>query len=206
MKKFDMKSFIKNLNINEFVRACGIPMGYKAGYPLIDRKNGTVLLTVPYYKTKYGKMEQNGMKGMLPGLKGVMPAEYTVKFELCKSSDAPESMKDLVKDPEGCVTAKPAGFETLRYCDKFKNIPFGSIISTVPTPAMSKMGKEEFIEKTEKLFKAYDTVINDLLGIEKASGIDKVEFKQLLDLFTEPEVKEIYKLISEEFAAKYFPN
>lgn len=197
MKQFEIQKFLKELNKNSFVISCGIPMGYKATYPLIEKNNSKIFLTIPYRKMK---------KSNIPGIQGILPIEYVVKFELHKVSDAPDKYAKAVKNPEGYVSVTPAGFSILRYCDKFKSLPFGKVVETFPNEAIKQIGKDEYKEKITKLYDAYDVIINDLLGISKASGIDKVEFKQLLSFFVEPSLKESYKLLSESFVNQYFQD
>ena len=189
MKRFEMKSFLKELNKDEFVKMCGIPLGYKATFPIIRKKFDKVFLVIPFNKTQ---------KSKTPGVSAVLPVAYTVTFELHAIMSIPEQIKEM-----GFSTAIPVGFETLRYSDKFENIPFEKPIDVFPHKELKEIGKEEYKAKVEKIYAAYDAVINDLLGIDKASGIDKVEFKQTLNLLLPPVTKQLYKLIDAEFYDSY---
>lgn len=194
MKKFQMKSFLSELKKNSFVKECGIPLGYKATYPIVKKENNKILLIVPFNKTQ--KTKANGVSA-------IFPITYTVTFELHAVKSIPQSIKKFSKSEEGYSGATPIGFETLKYSEKYRKINFNKPLETFPHKALQEIGKEEYKEKIEKLYVAYDAVINDYLGIEKISGVERLEFKQLLDLLLSPVTKKMYSIIDEKFSSDF---
>jgi len=194
MKKFDTAAFLKELKSNEFTKHCGIPLGYKAGYPVVGKKNDAVLITVPFNRV---------VKSKKPGESVVFPYEYAVSFELHAVTQVPESFKKFAKKEEGYSGASPAGFKVFKFCGSFSKIPFDKPVDTFPNKELRAMGEEEYKEKVAKVYTAYDAIINDLLGIEPAAGVDKVEFKQLLGELLGPVTKQLYKFIDADFFNTY---
>lgn len=193
MKKFDMQGFVKDLSKNEFVKSCGIPLGYKASYPIIKCMDGEVLLTFPYKKTVRTKDLD---------VCAVFPVEYTITFALHAVKEIPASFKVADKEA-GFSNASLAGFEILRYSKKFEKVDFNQPVDVFPHEDIRVLGKEEYKERVTKLYATYDAIINDALDIEKAAGIDRVEFKQLLSTLIAPVTKQLYKFIDEDFYTAY---
>ena len=194
MKKFELKSFISEIYKNDFVKKCGIPLGYKAAFPIIKVKNGNVLLTVPFNKVQ---------KSKTPGVSAVLPIAYTVTFKLYAVKSIPESFKKTTGADTGYSNAKPVAFENLAFSDSFAGVSFAKPVEPFPNQEMKEMGSEEYKEKIEKLYKAYDAVINDLLGIENAPGIEKLECKQLLNALVGPATKQLYARLDKKFYDEY---
>lgn len=193
MKDFNLKDFIKNLNTDEFVAACGIPFGYKAMYPIFCEKCNKVLLIVPFRKLKKSNKAE---------VLGILPAEYIVKFEIHKAKVVPEKFKKFIND-DNMIQIIPAGFEKLAYSEQFDTVPFGKVIGTFPTKEIAKLGKEEYKNKVEALYSVYDKILNAMLNGEAISPVDEMEFKQILGLLFEPEQTVIYRIICQEFFDKY---
>lgn len=194
MKKFQLKSFISGLTKNSFVSECGIPLGYKATYPIIKKENNKIFLTIPFNKTQ---------KTKTPEVSAIMPIAYTVTFELHAVRSIPESIKKISTKEEGYSGATPIAFETLKYSEKYSKINFSQPLETFPHNDLKEIGKEEYKEKIDKLYTAYDIIINDYLGLEKASGVDRLEFKQLLDVLLSPVTKQMYSMIDENFSKEF---
>ena len=194
MKKFELKQFVQDLNKNEFVKQCAIPLGFNASYPIIRVKNEKVFLLIPYTRKKATNR---------PGLKAVLPVEYLVTFELKAVLSIPSAMKGK-SATLGYVGAKAEGFEHLRYEPRFEKIDFDAIMDLFPHRELAQIGKEEYSLRVDKVYEGYDAVINDLLGIEKCSGVDRLELKQQLELLIGPAAKQMYKMIDEDFAKEYF--
>lgn len=195
MKGFNFKDFLSELNDNEFVRACAIPLGYKAGYPILRKNENKVFLLLPYRKFK--KTNQKGKSA-------IMPIEYVITFELHAPVNIPEGIKDVIDEDKLCVTATPAGFEILRNSEKFSGFPFNKSIGVFPHRSLETLGKEEYQNRVNEIYKAYDAIVDDMLGIEKASGVSKMTFKDLIDDLLEPGLKPMYKMLDKDFAEKYF--
>lgn len=194
MKKFQTKLFISELTKNNFVKQCNIPLGYKATFPIIKKDNNRIFLTVPFNKTQRTKT---------PEMSAVLPIAYTVTFELHVVKTIPESIEKIIKKEEGYSGATPVAFETLRYSDKYSKIDFAKPLEIFPHDALKEIGKSEYQEKINKLYEAYDIIINDYLGLEKSSGIDRLEFKQLLDVLLGPVTKMMYGIIDEKFSKEF---
>ena len=194
MKKFQTKAFISELITNDFVKKCGIPLGYKATFPIINKFNDKTLLTIPYNKVQRTKTRD---------VSAVLPITYTVTFELNVVKSIPESIKKISKKEEGYSGAVPVGFKTLKYCKKYDKIDFSKPLETFPHKALKEMGNDEYAEKIDKLYVAYDAIINDYLGLEKSTSVDRLEFKQLLDVLVGPATKKMYGLLDEEFSKKF---
>lgn len=194
MNKFDIKKFLSELNKNEFVRACSIPMGYKAGYPIIKKNGESVLLSIPYRKSKNTNQPQKF---------AVMPIEYLVTFELHAPVKVPEKLANVIKEEKLSVSATPAGFEILRNNEKFSDYPFDKSVGVFPHSAIENDGLDEYKEKVNRVYGAYDSIINEMLGVSKASGVRKLEFKQLLSDLVEPGLKHMYKVLDKDFFEKY---
>ena len=194
MKKFSTRAFIKDLNKNEFIKVCGVPLESKAFYPTIGTKDGKVFITVPFAKTKT-------VNEKTKGIKGVFPFDTLVTFKLNCVTKAIPGFEDKIE--LGYVSATPVKFEALYYSKSYEKVDFKKPIDVFPHKALVEIGQDEYKQKVEKIYDAYDLVINDLLGIEKSAGIDKVEFKQLIDVLVAPRVKLLYKLVDEDFYKNY---
>ena len=195
MKRFELKAFIEGLNQNEFVKQCKIPLGYRASFPIIQTKGDKLFLVIPFNKVK---------KSPASGVSMVYPIAYTVTFELFAVKTIPEQFKSIPGAGVGYSNCKPIGFETLKYTEAFASVPMGKPIEEFPHRELKEIGKEEYQEKMEKFYTAYDAIINDALGLEKAAGIEKLEFKRILNLFVGPRTRELYRLIDNDFFEAFF--
>ncbi|MBR1763036.1 MAG: hypothetical protein IJ731_06685 [Eubacterium sp.] len=195
MKGFNTKEFLSGLNTNEFIKACHIPLGYKIGYPILRKSGEKVFIVLPY--RKYKKTNQKDKSA-------VMPIEYLITFELHALINIPEKIKNAIDETKLGVTASPAGFEVLRNSEKFSGFPFDKPVGVFPHRSLQKLGKEEYKNRVNDIYKAYDTIINDMLGIEPASGVRKTAFKDLLNALVEPGLTPMYKMIDKGFTDKYF--
>lgn len=194
MKKFSTRAFIKDLNKNAFIKACGVPLESRAFYPMISTRNGKVFITVPFAKTKT-------VNEKTKGIKGVFPFDTLVTFKLNAVTKAIPGFEDKIE--LGYVSATPVKYEALYYSKAYEKVDFKKPIDVFPHKALVEIGQDEYKQKVEKIYDAYDLIINDLLGIEKSAGIDKVEFKQLIDVLVAPRVKLLYKYIDEDFFNNY---
>ena len=83
--KLSMKEFLKQLRSNEFILKCQMPLGYVAGYPILQDVNGELCIIVPFLKYKItGK----------PDKTAVYPIKYTVTFvpKVTKAREASEML------------------------------------------------------------------------------------------------------------------
>ena len=193
MKRLELRSFIYDLNNNDFIKQCGIPIGYKACFPVIKTKANKVFIMIPYNKVQ---------RSATPGVSCVFPFSYTVTFELFAVMSIPNGLK-ISRYELGYANAKPVSFETLAYLEKFETIAFDKPIESFPHRELKEYGKQEYERMVERLYQNYDAIINDLLGIEKAAGIDKLEFKQNMACLIGPKTKHLYQLLDRDFFDRY---
>ena len=194
MIKFNLKKFLKSLNANDFVKACSIPLGYKVGFPMIQKRAEKVYITLPY--RKYKNTNQ-------PGKFTVMPIEYVLTFELRAVPEVPQALKNVVKEDKLSVQKIPVGFCKLSGTKEWAEFPFAKPVGVFPHNALKQKDATELNNTRDKIYENYDIMINDLLGIESASGADKMEFSQLLGEIVEPGLKPMYRLLDEEFYNQY---
>ncbi|MBQ3432599.1 MAG: hypothetical protein IJG23_07435 [Clostridia bacterium] len=194
MNKFKMKEFLNNLNKNEFIKACRIPMGYQPGCPMFYNSKNHVYLVLPY--RKYQKTNQKGKFS-------VMPVEYVVVFELRGATAVPEAWRSVVKEEVSPVQAIPVGFSKLSCNSEWKDFPFSKPVGVFPHSALKNKDTYDLRNTSEKLYAAYDVMIQDMLAIERASGAEKMEFKQLIHMAVEPGLKPMYRLICPEFYEQF---
>ena len=197
MKKFELKQFYANLPKNEFVKKCPIPLGYRACLPIVRKRGDHVLLIVPFNKVQ---------KSKTPGVSAVFPIAYTVTFELFAVQSIPEQFKTIPEKETGYSGARPVGFETLAFSEKFEKVDFGTPIDRFPHQELLEIGEEGYREKVCKMYETYDAIINDALGLEKAAGIEKLCFRQTLSLLTGPVTKQLYRLLDPDFYERCFTN
>lgn len=194
MSGFNTKKFLKELNSNKFIKACEIPLGYKAGYPVLRNSKENTFILIPYRKYKKTNKKDKS---------AVMPIEYLVTFELHAPVKIPEKIKKVIDENKLGVTASPTGFEVLRNSDEFKDVDFDKPIGVFPHNELEKIGNSEYKNKVEQMYKAYDEIINGRLGIYEVSDVSKLDFKHLLSELIEPGLKPMYTKIDKDFADKY---
>lgn len=194
MKGFNTKDFLSGLNTDEFVKACHIPLGYKTGYPILRNNGEKVFFVLPYRKFKKTNQKDKS---------AVMPIEYLVAFELHAPVKIPEEIKNVIDEKRLGVTASPTGFEVLRNSDEFKDVDFDKPIGVFPHNELEKIGNSEYKNKVEQMYKAYDEIINGMLGIYEVLDASKLDFKHLLSELLEPGLKPMYRKIDKVFADNY---
>lgn len=194
MINFNIKEFLMSLNKNDFVKACGIPLGYKVGYPMIQKRAEKVYITLPY--RKYKKTNQ-------PNKFTVMPIEYVISFELRGAREVPQAWKQVVSEDKLCVQAIPVAFTKLAATKEWAEFPFAKPIGVFPHNALKQTDAFELRKNRDRVYEAYDIMINDMLGIESASGADKMEFNQLLGEMIEPGLKPMYRLLDKDFYEQF---
>lgn len=169
-----MEQIIKNLKTSGFFLQCKIPMGYSSGFPILQIKNGSLCVTVPYLKYRTtGEVDKTL----------VFPIRYGISLEL--------------------PTEKIIGFENYEYKSSFANIDFDKPVGYFRHNAVKQYNKTQYKELRRELMGEYDKVANALLG-NAAYGIsDEKRMAELLQLLAEPSLLPFYRAIDIDFFNKY---
>lgn len=169
-----VKEILKELRTNSFIINCRMQMGYAAGFPILQIKNQSLCLQIPYLKThKTGEVDKTQ----------VFPIRYTVTLVLPKG--------DVVK------------YEDLSFNPAFEKIDFSKPIGYFRHDSIKQYNKSQYAEKKEELFSLYDKVINALLfGAEYTKG-DEEEMCRLLQIMLEPSLLPQYRVLDKDFYHKY---
>lgn len=169
-----MEQIIKNLKKGEFLLQCKIPMGYSSGFPILQIKNGSLCVTVPYLKYQTtGEVDKTL----------VFPIRYGISLEL--------------------PTEKIIGFEDYEYKSNFANIDFDKPVGYFRHDAVRKYNKTQYKELRRELMGEYDKVINALLGNASYGISDEKRMGELLQLLAEPSLLPFYRVIDSDFYNKY---
>ena len=194
MKKFELKAFFEELRKDEFVRKCGIPLGYTPSWPIFKKIRDKVVMVVPFNRIMHSTKED---------VRAVLPIGYTLTVTLNAVLEMSEQTKRLTGKEEGYSGFVPVGFESLKYNEKFGKVEFNKPIGVFPHKDLREIGEEAYKKKVEALYSEYDTVINDLLGIEECAGLDRADLRSDLALVVDPATKIMYKMLDGDFADMY---
>ncbi len=172
-----MEQIVKKLKGSEFFLQCKIPMGYSSGLPILQIRNGSLCVTVPYLKYRTtGEVDKTL----------VFPIRYGISLEL--------------------PTEKVIGFEDYEYKSSFVNIDFDKPVGYFRHDAVKQYNKMQYKELRRELMGEYDKVANALLG-NAAYGIsDEKRMAELLQLLVEPSLLPFYRVIDTDFYNKYLGN
>lgn len=169
-----MEQIIKNLKTSEFFLQCKIPMGYSSGFPILQIKNGSLCVTVPYLKYRTtGEVDKTL----------VFPIRYGISLEL--------------------PTEKVIGFEDYEYKSSFVNIDFDKPVGYFRHDAVKQYNKTQYRELRRELMGEYDKVANALLGNAAYHIADEKRMAELLQLLAEPSLLPFYRIIDADFYNKY---
>ncbi len=169
-----IKKVIKNLKTSDFVLNCKMPMGYSAGYPILQIHNEHLCMMIPYLKFKSTGIVDKTL---------VYPVRFTVTVEL----------------PE----IKPVKFVDLKYEPSFGKIDFSKPIGYFRHEAIKKYGKKEYFTLQNELNSCYDKLIAYLLYDSDYSEQDEQHMKSLLRLLIEPSQLPIYRMLDQDFYLKF---
>ena len=173
-KEISLKSIIKELRTSDFVLGCRMPIGYSAGLPVLQIKNGGLCLLVPYLKYKVtGEVDKTL----------VFPIRYTVTVEL----------------PQGT----PVAFEDLSFNARFKKVDFSRPVGLFRHDSIKQYSKQEYHALRDELLTMYDKVVDALLYSSEYAEADDIRMKELLHILPEPSLLPIYKALDSDFYAKY---
>ncbi len=169
-----MEQIVKNLKESEFFLQCKIPMGYSSGFPILQIKNGSLCVTVPYLKYQTtGEVDKTL----------VFPIRYGISLEL--------------------PTEKIIGFEDYEYKSSFVNIDFDKPVGYFRHDAVKQYNKTQYKELRRELMGEYDKVANALLGDATYGISDEKRMAELLQLLAEPSLLPFYRAIDADFYNKY---
>lgn len=185
MKDFNTKEFLSELGKNNFVKACGIPFGYSAGFPIVYIENSKMLITVPFLKYKKNKDSNN--------LFGVIPFEYIITFAITQPKPVPAEFKDMIKAENQKFSIIPIHFENLRYSKKYENVDFGKVIDVFPNEKFKSLSKEESQKISNEIYECYDAMINAGFETGKIKSTDKMKLNDLLEDVLGAKTFEMYK-------------
>ena len=194
-EKFEIKKFLKYIRTEKFILGAGMPLGYVAGYPIIQNINGKVCILIPYLRYKVtGKPDQTE----------VYPIKYTVTAALKPVG----AVKELIpvsgkKEMPYILPADFIKFEDLGYNKDFEKIKFDKPIGTFRHKAIQNLNKTEYTKMQDELYSLYDAIITAELNGEEPQTADKLSFKQLIGTLLEPSLMYIYKMLDETFYNKY---
>ena len=169
-----MEQIIRKLKTSEFFLQCKIPMGYSSGFPILQIKNGSLCVTMPYLKYQTTGEADKTL---------VFPIRYGISMEL--------------------PTEKIIGFEDYEYKSSFANIDFDKPVGYFRHDAVRQYNKTQYKELRRELLGEYDKVANALLGNAPYSISDEKRMAELLQLLAEPSLLPFYRAIDTDFYNKY---
>lgn len=172
--KILIEKIIKEIKTSDFVLNCKMPMGYSAGLPVLQIKNGSLCLMIPYLKYKVtGEVDKTL----------VFPIRYTVSLEL----------------PEQNII----GFSDLAYDKNFERLDFAKPVGLFRHDSIKNFTKTEYQSKRSELFVLYNKLANALVYGEEFIATDDIKMRELLKLLVEPSLYPMYKVLYKDFYNKY---
>lgn len=214
-KEFSMEKFLNKLKSDKFIISLGMPMGYMPGLPVIRRINDQTCLTIPFFKRKISKKVLKGEDRKFE-VAETYPIQYSVTYAL-RAINLP----DFVTDKDAGVLAgnekflektitegKPIAFEDLSYNPNYV-VPKKDNSGTVPIDSnrpigIFNVGKTEYNEKLQEIYKLYDEAINTRLYEEKIDGaLENRLINKLNELLEyEKTLKPFYEMLDSELYGK----
>lgn len=164
----------ENLETGGFFLNCKIPPEYRAVFPILQIKNGSLCIIFPYLKYQTAAGEDRPL---------VCPIRYTISLEL--------------------PTEKILGFEDLEYNEVFKDVDFDKPAGYFCSEAAREYGREEYDVLYHRLMEEYDKVIRVLLEGGVYDFSDERRMSELLQLLTAPSMLSVYQFIDKDFFKIY---
>ena len=173
--RISISEVIKKIKTRGFFLNCEMPLGYTAGFPVLQIKNDNLCLLVPYvrYQTT-GEVDKTL----------VFPIRYTICLEL--------------------PTEKIVGFENLEYNPAFKKIDFMKPVGYFRHESIKCYNKKQYRDLYGELMEQYDKVANSLLYGTEYSASDEKRMCELIQLLVEPSLAPIYSVMDADLYQKYF--
>ncbi len=168
---------IKKMKTSDFVLNCKMPMGYVYGYPVLQIRNGSLCMKIPFLRYKVtGKPDQTL----------VFPIRYSVTMEL------PEE--------------RFVEFNDYAYDNRFADVDFDKAVGLFRHESVKSLNKKEYEAKRAELFGLYDKLAASLLNGEEFTAEDNAKMKDMLQMLVEPSLLPIYKVLDKDFYEKYLRN
>ena len=149
-------------------------MGYVDALPILQIKNSTLCLVIPFLKYKVTGQVDKTL---------VYPIKYTVTVSL----------------HDGRII----NFEDLSVNPAFENVDFDAPIGTFRHDSVKHLDKHTFREEKDKLYKMYDRMIDAILNGSDYGNEEDEEFMDEINMMLEPSLKPIYKILDSDFYNKY---
>lgn len=176
-KEVCIAEIIKKLKTCDFVLNCKMPMGYVYGYPILQIKNGSLCMKVPFLRYKVtGK----------PDKTLVFPIRYSVTMEL----------------PEERIVE----FSDFAFDNRFADVDFEKAVGLFKHESIKDLTKKEYEAKRAELFGLYDKLIASLLYGKEFTAEDNKKMKSMLQLLVEPSLLPEYKVLDKDFYNNYLRN
>lgn len=173
-KRISVEKILREVYTSDFVLNCRMPMGYSAGLPVLQIKNGSLCLMIPYLKYKVtGEVDKTL----------VFPIRYTVTLEL----------------PEQNFV----GFSDLAFDEKFAEVDFAQPVGFFRHESIKALTKSEYRGKRSELFALYDKLVYALVYGETFSDADDAGMRSLLKLLVEPSLYPMYRALDANFYERY---
>ena len=174
MKNVSIENIIRELKTSEFTLNCRMPMGYSSGFPILQIKNDSLCLTIPYLKYKVTGVVDKTL---------VFPIKYTISVEL----------------PENNVV----GFADLSFNRAFEKVDFNRPIGFFRHESIKNLDKNEYKEKRAELMGLYSKLADSLLYGTAFTKEDDDKMRALLKLLVEPSQYPIYKTLDKDFYNRF---
>ena len=174
MKNISVDSIINKLKTDEFTLNCKMPMGYCAGLPVLQIKNGSLCLLIPYLKYKITGVVDKTL---------VFPIRYTISVEL----------------PENRVV----GFSDLAFNKSFEKVDFNKPIGFFRHDSIKNLTKDKYKALRSELLDLYGKMADSLIYGTEFSEDDDNRMKELLKLLVEPSLYSIYRVLDRDFFNRF---
>lgn len=176
-KEVRVSKIIKRMKTGDFILNCRMPMGYVYGYPILQIRNDSLCMKVPFLKYKItGKPDQTL----------VFPIRYAVTIEL------PEE--------------RYVEFTDYAFDNRFADVDFEKAVGLFRHESIKNLTKKEYEAKRTELFGLYDKLAASLLSGAEFTAEDNAKMKSMLQMLVEPSLLPIYKILDKEFYEKYLRN
>ncbi len=173
-EKISIDKIIKEFKTSEFFLSLNLPMGYNAGLPVLQVRNGSLCLLIPYLKYKVtGKVDETL----------VYPIRYTVTLEL------PEK--------------RPVEFKNLELDKQFSKVDFTKAVGFFRHESVKSLTKAEYTKKRKELLGMYDKLSDSLLNGTEFTEDDENKMRELLTMLLEPSLVRVYKILDKDFYNKF---
>ncbi len=175
MQTVSIEQIKQNLKSGGFFLNCKIPMGYTAGFPILQIKNECLCVMFPFLRYQTTGVVDKTL---------VFPIRYLISMEL--------------------PTEKIIGFEDCEYRADFQKIEFDKPVGYFRHDAVKQYNRKQYDAIYLELMDSYDKVANALLGNGTYTYAEEQRMTELLQIMVEPSLLPMYKAIDGDFYHKYF--